>query len=236
MSARWVDALTVLGLVGLLALVSLTAPRWATVFSRPVPVEADLLPEDGAAPETDSGSADAEVARTINVKLFFEAPERQGLVIEERTVPLFADLSRQIRAVIGELIRGSQSGLTSPLAADTRVLEVFVAPRGVAYVDLSPEVAAEHQGGSDSELLTVYSIVNSVVVNFPSIHHVQILVDSRPPATLAGHVDLSRPLRGDLTLLAASRPALPGAGGGEGPEPPGPGSTGAGDAPPRGTP
>jgi hypothetical protein len=41
-------------------------------------------------------------------------------------------------------------------------------------------------------------------VNFPAIRRVQILVDDHPAETLAGHVDLSRPLTPDMTLLASS--------------------------------
>ena len=93
------------------------------------------------------------------------------------------------------------------------MLDVFVSARGVAYVDLSKE-AAGGTAGSHEELLSVYSIVNSLTVNFPAVKRVQILVDDRPVATLAGHVDLSRPLPPDMTLLAAAAlaPAAPGPG------------------------
>jgi hypothetical protein len=84
------------------------------------------------------------------------------------------------------------------------VLDVFVTARGVAYVDLSTEALEGHVGGSDDELYRVYSVVNTVTTNFPAVHRVQILVDDRPAVTLAGHVDLSRPLPQDMTLLAAS--------------------------------
>ena len=81
------------------------------------------------------------------------------------------------------------------------MLEVFVTARGVAYVDLSGEAAAQ-PGGSRSELLTVYSIVNSLVANFPAIRSVQILLEDRMVTSLGGHVDLSRPLPADMTLVA----------------------------------
>ena len=66
--------------------------------------------------------------------------------------------------------------------------------RGVAYVDLSKEAAAGAAGGSEAELITVYSVVNSLTANFPAVKRVQILVEDKPAATLAGHVDLTRPL------------------------------------------
>ena len=63
------------------------------------------------------------------MKLFFQAADRPGLVIEERAVPLAPELSRQVRAVVEELARGSRIGLQPTLSPATRVLEVFVTAR-----------------------------------------------------------------------------------------------------------
>jgi spore germination protein GerM len=201
MSPRQANILTVLGLVALLAVTSLTAPRWARLLQRPLPTP----PEEGA-PAESAKREDAPAAprSSINVKLFFQAADRPGLMIEERTVAQSSDLSRQIKAVVEELIAGSKSGLMPTLAPATRVLEVFVTGRGVAYVNLSKEAAQGAAGGSESELITVYSVVNSLTVNFPAIKRVQILIEDKPAPTLWGHVDLTRPLPPDMTLLATS--------------------------------
>jgi hypothetical protein len=71
-------------------------------------------------------------------------------------------------------------------------------------VNLSKEAAQGAAGGSESELITVYSVVNSLTVNFPAIKRVQILIEDKPAPTLWGHVDLTRPLPPDMTLLATS--------------------------------
>ena len=55
-------------------------------------------------------------------------------------------------------------------------------------------VLAEPQGGSLDEILTVYTIVKALTENLPAVNRVQILVDGREVDTLAGHVDLRRPL------------------------------------------
>ena len=107
--------------------------------------------------------------------------------------------------VVEELARGSQMGLLPSLPPGTRVLEVFVTARGVAYVDLSKEAATAVGRGSDDELITVYSVVNSLTSNFPSaVKRVQIVIEDHQVPTLAGHVDLTRPLAPDMTYLAAS--------------------------------
>jgi hypothetical protein len=87
------------------------------------------------------------------------------------------------------------------------VLEVFVQGRGVAYVNLSTEASSGLPGGSKSELFTVYSVVNTIVTNFPAVSRVQILVNDTPVTSLGGHIDLSRPLPPDMTLVALPTPA-----------------------------
>jgi hypothetical protein len=201
------NLLTGLGLLVLLAVVVLGAPRWARLLTRTVPGE-ESAPEERR--ETRDDEPAGTVERRINVKLFFQAADRPGLAMEERAVPFSGDLAAQLKSVVTELVQGSKSGLLPTLPPETKVLEVFVSARGVAYVDLSKE-AAGAGGGSHDELLSVYSVVNSLAVNFPAVKRVQILVDDRPADTLAGHIDLTRPLTADMTLLAAASVAPSGA-------------------------
>jgi hypothetical protein len=198
------NLLTAAGLLVLLAVVTLTAPRWSRLLMRSLPGTEE---EGGAAPEPEAAATDetpAAVERQINVKLFFQSPDRRGLMIEERPVAFSSDLARQLHAVVTELVKGSRGGLGPTLAPETRVLHVFFSARGVAYVDLSKEATAAQPGGSEAELVTVYSVVNSLAANFPAVKRVQILIEDRPVPTLAGHVDLTRPLRPDMTLLATA--------------------------------
>jgi spore germination protein GerM len=201
LTPRVANGLTALGLVALLGTVSATAPRWARILRRPLPT-ADVEGRD-LEPSAPSSSPSAEAQRTINVKLFFESLQSPGLALEERAVPFSSDLATQVRTLVEELAKGSTAGLGPTLASTTKVLEVFVTARGVAYVDLSKEARDSVTGGSDEEQSTVYSVVDSITASFPSISRVQILIENQPATTLAGHVDLSRPLSPDLTLLAA---------------------------------
>lgn len=198
--------LTAVGLAALLAAVSLTAPRWSSLLREPLTVFED----EGGVSEGDEGSsesAEADAARRISVRLYFEDPESDGLLSEEREIAFSDDLSVQLRTLVQELVQGPSGPLLPTLPPQTRVMEVFTTARGVAYVNLSAE-AALLPGGSKSELLTVYSLVNSLVVNFPAVTRVQILLEDRMVTSLAGHVDLSRPLPADMTLLALPTPAM----------------------------
>jgi spore germination protein GerM len=205
---RVANLLTVLGLLALLVAATWTAPRWARVFRQEVPAGDDNPTSEAAAAagSTPDETPAPEAQRSINVRLFFNSAEEPGLVMEDREVAFSSDLSRQLRSVVEELVKGPAEGssLLATLPAETKVLEVFVTARGIAYVDLSSEATQGHLGGVSEELRAVYSVVNSITANFPAIRRVQILVADRPAETLAGHVDLSRPLSADMTLLAAS--------------------------------
>jgi spore germination protein GerM len=206
MTPRQANALTAVGLAGLLAVVTLTAPRWAALLRAPsASVETEEPPAEEATPAPVEGPGEG-AGRRINVRLYFEAPDREGLLPEEREVAFSSDLAQQLRTVVEELARGSTTGLVATLPPGTRVLEVFVQARGVAYVDLSSEAASGLPGGSKAELLTVYSVVNTIVTNFPAVSRVRLVVEDQPVASLGGHVDISRPLPPDMTLVALPAP------------------------------
>ena len=49
-------------------------------------------------------------------------------------------------------------------------------------------------------MLTIYTIVHALTFNLPAVTAVQLLVDGKEVDTLAGHVDLRRPLAKKLQL------------------------------------
>ncbi len=201
MTPRQADVLTGIGLAGLLAAVALSAPRWAAALRAPAVAIEGEEGEPSPAPARQTASA---AARRINVHLYFEAAGLGRLAREEREIVFSPDLAQQLRIVVEEIVKGpTGSQLLPTLPPGTRVLEVFVRRGGVAYVNLSSEASTGLPGGSFAELLTTYSLVNTIVTNFPATNRVQILVDDKAVPSLGGHVDLSRPLRPDMSLLEA---------------------------------
>jgi spore germination protein GerM len=67
-------------------------------------------------------------------------------------------------------------------------------PNGVAKVNFDKTLSKEHPGGSSAEMLTLYSIVNSLTLNFPQIKRVQILIDGKAVESIAGHISLKQPV------------------------------------------
>jgi spore germination protein GerM len=143
------------------------------------------------------------------VILYFGAPDGTHLVAESRELQDCPDEQQCLQSTLQGLING-------PLGEGDPVLPVHTALRGIsqdeqglATVDFSADLVAGHPGGSMSELLTVYAVVDTLAVNFPYIRQVRFLVEGQPVETLKGHVDLRQPLAPDFSL---TRPPAEGPG------------------------
>ena len=89
----------------------------------------------------------------------------------------------------------------SAVPPGTALRALYLTSGGEAFVDLSREIVTAHPGGSLDELLTVYAIVNALTMNLPAVTSVQVLVDGKEVDTLAGHVDLRRPLAKNVSWV-----------------------------------
>jgi spore germination protein GerM len=137
----------------------------------------------------------------ITATLYYADADGQALVPVHREVPLAEDPVAQGRQILAAQLEPAAEPFVSVVPDGTMLRAFYVTERGDAFVDLSREVSANHPGGSFTELLTVYAIVNAVTANLPAIQRVQILIDGKEADTLAGHVDLRRPLQRDQTLV-----------------------------------
>lgn len=132
--------------------------------------------------------------RKIKARLYYVADDGTRLTAVEREVSYGEGTVEQARQIVEAQIAPVSEPLVSAIPAGTKLRSLFVTGRGEAYVDLSRDVSAAHGGGSVGELLTVYTIVNTLTENLPAVTAVQLLVEGKEVETLAGHVDLRRPL------------------------------------------
>ncbi|OIQ61484.1 spore germination protein GerM [Moorella thermoacetica] len=146
-------------------------------------------------PENKSG----EPAKTTQVVLYFSDSTGNYLVAEKRSIPAVEGIAR---ATIEELIKGPapDSKLLPTIPKGTVLKDINIRPDGLARVDFSKELVANHSGGSLGESLTVYSIVNTLT-QFPTIKQVQFLVDGQYVQTIAGHVDVSAAMSRNESLI-----------------------------------
>jgi spore germination protein GerM len=173
----------VIGCLGVLAIVAvaltIAVPRWIRGSKTTA----------AAAP-----SAPASPGRRIKARLFYVADDGARLTNVERDVAYGDGTVAQAREIIEAQIAPVTQPLVSAVPPATKLRAIFITDQGEAFVDFSRELATGHSGGSTNELLTVYTIVNVLTANLPAVKSVQLLIEGKQVETLAGHVDLRRPL------------------------------------------
>ena len=174
-------ALAGLLVAGLLTLLVL-GPRWLTT-----------PPED--APAAAVAAADA---RKIRARLFSVDEQGTALRSVEQEVLYGESTAEQARRIIEAQIAPAPTSQVSAIPAGTKLRTVFFTKAGEIYVDLSAELQTNHPGGTTNETLTVYALVSALTSNLPAVTGVQILVEGKEVDTLAGHLDLRRPIEQDL--------------------------------------
>ncbi len=175
--AAWTLGLALLAAVTVAAFIFL--PRWYAESNQPA-AEADAPP----APATPK----------IKARLFYVSEDGLRLVPVEREVPFGEGTLLQARRIVEAQLEPPPKPHVSAIPAGAALRAIYLDAQGQVFVDVSRALAAGHPGGALDEILTVYSIVNAVADNLPAVQAVQILVDGREVETLAGHVDLRRPL------------------------------------------
>ncbi|MCK5825879.1 MAG: GerMN domain-containing protein [Desulfuromusa sp.] len=132
------------------------------------------------------------------VQLSFTAAEGTFLVSEPRDIPMCEVSSDCINSLLTGLINGSKQGSFPVLPKETKILSIDV-ENDLVRVDFSRQLVDFHPGGSLAELLSIYSIANSLSESFPYIRQIQILVEGEVKQTLKGHVRIDQPIYADFS-------------------------------------
>ena len=148
-----------------------------------------------------------------SIILYFSSNNEEYLVPEVRQIILRGHIEGQILEVIKELIKGSTvlqtnngKGLINVIPDGVRVNGARLEEDGTLFVDFSKELKERHPGGSWAEMLTIYSIVDTIIKNFPDIKRVKILIEGEEIETLAGHIDTRLPLTENKDIVKSSSP------------------------------
>ena len=140
------------------------------------------------------------------IQLYFTDPMGTFLIPENREIPGCDDDRDCICSLLKSLIKGSQQKNLPVLPKETKVFGVEV-ENDLVRVNFSRQLVDFHPGGSLTELLTIYSLVDSLNENFPYIRRLQILVEGEVRQTLKGHVRIDQPIYADFSF---SHPPLTG--------------------------
>ncbi len=157
---------------------------------------------ESESPVSAQAAGPEQPASVRDVTLFFPdeslrvSPETRSLALPE--VETFA-----IATLTEEVLRGLSERWPDSFVPEGAKVRAAYRLENTAIIDIdAPALTEGWTTGSQAEILAIQSIVHSVTTNFKGIDSVQILVNGGEPATFAGHIDLSKPLRPDQELLA----------------------------------
>ena len=142
----------------------------------------------------------------VPVELYF--PDQGGLLsAEEREVAPWTTAEQGARTLLLAVLAGPEDpSLSAPLPPEATLGAVHLTEASVLYVDLiSTELARPPSTGSQMELLSIWSLVDTVVLGVPEIDSVVLLWNSRQLSDFGGHVDTSLPLSANRGLLRTRR-------------------------------
>jgi len=181
------------------------------------------LPESAAAPApnaspTATPDPGAGELPAWSVRIYF--PGSDGLLYPEtRELHAADDPQQRLRALLAAVLAGPEdTALQPPLPHGVEIDAAFLGTDGVAYLALrSADHPAPPSAGSQYEMTSIYSLVDSIALNVDGAKRVVLLWNGSQLESFGGHLDTSRPLEPDTSLLArapgdAAAPASPPAG------------------------
>lgn len=133
--------------------------------------------------------------------LYFLDEEHQFLRAEQRTFTKKDTLVEHAKSLVNALIDGPRSKLLPTVPGETRLLALYVTADAVAYVDLDKIISEKHPGGSLTELFTIFSVVNTLALNFKEVERVKILIQGREIKSVAGHIDSRFPFSPNILMI-----------------------------------
>ena len=154
------------------------------------PATADEVPED---------------MELLAADLYF--PGNGGALRAERQeLAVGPGATERISAVVAALLAGPQDeSLQTPLPNTVSLRKVYLTGEGTVFLDLeSTGGEPPPASGSQREVMTVYSLVNTVLLNFEEAQSLVLLWNGRQLKTFAGHLDTMRPLKPNTDLIASA--------------------------------
>ncbi|MGD2269186.1 MAG: GerMN domain-containing protein [Desulfobacterales bacterium] len=157
--------------------------------------------KNGFAADPNTQSQALKQAGERVVHLYFNHKNIAFLASEQRVIVQSNDLIEFGKSIMTALLKGPKGDLMRTIPNGTALRAFYFTIDGTAFVDLNQNVAGNHPGGIQSEILTIYSIVNSLILNIAEVKTVRILIEGGESLTLAGHVDIRFPFKANMLLI-----------------------------------
>jgi len=142
----------------------------------------------GVPKKVEAPSAEISPGKKVSVVLYFGDEQQESLVPETRDLTVREEEGDLATLLVEELIKGPRSSLQPTIPRGTKLNRQVICQGGICQVDFSAELISGHPKGTSSELMTIYSVVETLRENVPGVRGVRFLVDGSKVETIAGHI------------------------------------------------
>ena len=158
-----------------------------------------MLPQLPGLPVATPAASDMLEGRSREVTLFV-SDASGSLTRAIREIEKREEMLEEVTQTITLLIQPDAEARNAAFPEGTELLNVFLSQGGILYLNMNRNLQDRHVGGLNAELATVTALINTILLNFQAIKHVQILVEGTEIDTLAGHIDCRKPFSNVLLL------------------------------------
>lgn len=151
--------------------------------------------------KVEAPSAEIPPGKKVNVVLYFGDEQQESLVPETRELITEGAEGNLATLLVEELIRGPRSSSQPTIPKGTRLNRQVICQGGICQVDFSEELISRHPKGTSSELMTIYSVVETLRENIPGVRGVRFLVDGNKVETIAGHIFIGETVPSNPALI-----------------------------------
>ncbi len=134
-------------------------------------------------------------------EIYFSDLQERSLIAEKRHIFKEDDPAQQAREIVKALLDGSKAGNINTFPVNVSLRDIKLDKGGIALVNFSADLSKNHPGGSTAEMVTIYSLTNTLTANVPAIKAVKILVEGKEIQSIKGHVSTINPFKPDPDLL-----------------------------------
>ena len=143
----------------------------------------------------------------MNVRLYFSNANSETLSTEDRGIPKCSSVQNYAREILKQLIKGpNNKDLYRTIPPTTTVRAIYLYGTTLV-IDFSKDIVTQHNGGVSSELLTIYSIVNTLAelpaVDGKAVKNIQILVNGAVLKSLVGHINIEKPIAPESKFVSS---------------------------------
>ncbi|PKM66953.1 MAG: hypothetical protein CVU95_09000 [Firmicutes bacterium HGW-Firmicutes-2] len=141
-----------------------------------------------------------EVVKTMDMNLYFPDQKGEFLISVTREVGIKPNESIEER-IIKELMLPPQGYNLISLIPEKTVVKSIYVDQGICYIDFNEAFRTDHIGGSTSEVMSIYAIVNSLT-DLPNINKVQFLIEGKKSESFTGHIQFDGLFEQSLDLVS----------------------------------